>query len=26
MKQGADGYLTKPLDLKLLAETVDNLL
>jgi twitching motility two-component system response regulator PilH len=25
-KQGADGYLTKPLDLKLLAETVDKLL
>jgi DNA-binding response OmpR family regulator len=26
MKQGADGYLTKPLDLKLLAETVDRLI
>ena len=25
-KQGADGYLTRPLDLKVLADTVDRLL
>jgi DNA-binding response OmpR family regulator len=26
MRQGADGYLTKPIDLKLLASTVDEML